>query len=177
MSRTGALKACGNRRASVCPACAETYRRDAWRLIAAGLRGGKGMPETVREHPRLFVTFTAPSFGAVHSKRVHPGNGTCSPAHPRNPKARCEHGRKAACWFRHPETELRTVGRPLCVVHAIRRRLRGAEPLDARGRRASEEAAVVLGTWSFVGRGYSNNDSAYMAVTTAGRTREYPDAA
>jgi hypothetical protein len=31
------LKACGNRRASVCPACAETYRRDAWQLIAAGL--------------------------------------------------------------------------------------------------------------------------------------------
>jgi hypothetical protein len=63
------------------------------------------------------------------------------------------------------------------VIHATRRRLRGAEPLDAWGRRASEEAAVVLGTWSFVGRGYSDNDSAYMAVTTAGRTREYPDAA
>ena len=45
------------------------------------------------------------------------------------------------------------------------------------GRRASEEAAVVLGTWSFVGRGYSDNDSAYLAVTTAARTREYPDAA
>jgi hypothetical protein len=63
------------------------------------------------------------------------------------------------------------------VVHALRRRLRGAEPLDAWGRRASEEAAVVLGTWSFVGRGYGDNDSADMAVTTAARTREYPDAA
>ena len=63
------LKACGNRRASVCPACAETYRRDAWQLIAAGLRGGKGTPETVGSHPRLFVTFTAPSFGAVHTQR------------------------------------------------------------------------------------------------------------
>ena len=29
------LKACGNRRASVCPGCAEIYRRDAWHLIAA----------------------------------------------------------------------------------------------------------------------------------------------
>jgi hypothetical protein len=405
------LKACGNRRASVCPACAETYRRDAWHLIAAGLRGGKGMPETVREHPRLFVTFTAPSFGAVHTKRVHPGNGTLLPCHPRDPKAKCDHGRKAACWFRHPETELRTVGRPLCddcfdwtglalwnalapelwrrtlgvtiyrtlahllriseaevkrlvrvrytkvaeyqargaihfhavirldaapprddpeqvapppagftaellaeavkaaaatvavpypevdehapgrlarwggqldvrnvtrdgtdlsaeavaayiakyatkstealagldrrihadddldhlkavphlarlvrvcwelgahpalaalrlrqwahalgfrghwstrsrrysttftalrrarVVHAIRRRLRGGEPLDAWGRRASEEATVILGTWTFVGRGYSDNDSAYMAVTTIARTREYETAA
>jgi hypothetical protein len=63
------------------------------------------------------------------------------------------------------------------VVHALRRRLRGAEPLDAWGRRASEEAAVVLGTWTFVGRGYSDNDSADMAVVTAAWTREYPDAA
>ena len=28
--------------------------------MAAGLRGGKGVPETVAGHPRLFVTFTAP---------------------------------------------------------------------------------------------------------------------
>jgi hypothetical protein len=63
------------------------------------------------------------------------------------------------------------------VVHALRRRLRGGEPLDAWGRRASEEAAVALGTWTFVGRGYSDNDSAYMAVVTAAWTREYPDAA
>jgi hypothetical protein len=63
------------------------------------------------------------------------------------------------------------------VVHAIRRRLRGAEPLDAWGRRSSEAATVILGPWSFVGRGYSDNDSAFMAVTTAARTREYPDAA
>jgi hypothetical protein len=405
------LKACGNRRASVCPACAETYRRDAWHLSAAGLKGGKGIPGTVSEHPRLFVTFTAPSFGAVHTKRVHPGNGNLLPCRPRDPNAKCPHGRKVACWDRHPEAELRTLGRPLCddcfdwsglalwnalapelwrrtmgvtiyralahllslseaevkrlvrvrymkvaeyqargavhfhavirldaappregpeqvapppegftaellaeavrlaaasvavpypevdqggagrlarwgeqldirnitrdgtelsaeavaayiakyatkstealvgldrridaaddldhlkvvphlarlvrvcwelgshpalaglrlrawahtlgfrghwstrsrrysttfttlrrarVVHAIRRRLRGGEPLDAWGRRASEEAAVVLGTWSFVGRGYSDNDSADLAVTTAARTREYPEAA
>jgi hypothetical protein len=63
------------------------------------------------------------------------------------------------------------------VVHAIRRRLRGGEPLDAWGRRASEEATVILGTWSFVGRGYSDHDSADLAVTTRARTREYPDAA
>jgi hypothetical protein len=36
---------------------------------------------------------------------------------------------------------------------------------------------VILGTWTFVGRGYSDNDSAYMAVTTAARTREYETAA
>jgi hypothetical protein len=402
------LKLCGNRRASVCPACAETYRRDAWHLSAAGLRGGKGVPETVREHPRLFITFTAPSFGPVHTRRTQ--NGRPIPCRPRDPKARCEHGRPVACWHRHPEAEIRILGRPLCddcfdwtglalwnalapelwrrtlgvtiyralahllsiseaevkrlvrvrymkvaeyqargaihfhavirldqappredpeqvarpakgftaallaeavkaataavavtyppveegpvrlarwgdqldirnvtcdgtelsaeavaayiakyatkstealagldrriqsdddldhlkavphlarlvrvcwelgahpalaglrlrawahtlgfrghwstrsrhysttftalrharVVHALRRRLRGGEPLDAWGRRASEEAAVVLGTWSFVGRGYSDNDSADLAVSTAARTREYPDAA
>jgi Replication initiator protein, pSAM2 len=402
------LKACGNRRASVCPACAEVYRRDAWHLSAAGLRGGKGIPETVSEHPRLFVTFTAPSFGPVHTRRTQHGNPI--PCRPRDPKAKCEHGRPVACWHRHPEAELRTLGRPLCddcfdwtglalwnalapelwrrtlgvtiyrtlahllstseaevkrlvrvrymkvaeyqargaihfhaiirldaapsrddpeqvapppegftaellaeavkaatatvvvpyppveerpvrlarwgeqldvrnvtrdgtelsaeavaayvakyatkstealvgldrrirhdddldhlkvvphlarlvrvcwelgahpalaglrlrawahalgfrghwstrsrrysttftalrrtrVVHALRRRLRGGEPLDAWGRRASEEAAVVLGTWSFVGRGYSDNDSAVLAVMTAARTREYETAA
>jgi hypothetical protein len=35
-------KACGNRREAVCGPCAERYRGDAWQLIAAGLRGGKG---------------------------------------------------------------------------------------------------------------------------------------
>ena len=68
------LKACGNHRASVCPAYAETYRRDAWHLIAAGLRGGKGIPETVSEHPRLLLTFTAPSLGPVHTRRTQHGN-------------------------------------------------------------------------------------------------------
>ena len=40
-------KACGNRRASVCPSCAAAYQRDAYQLIRAGLVGGKGVPDTV----------------------------------------------------------------------------------------------------------------------------------
>jgi hypothetical protein len=107
------LKPCGNRWASVCPACAEVYRRDAWHLIAAGLRGGKGIPETVTAHPRLFVTFTAPGFGAVHTKCTQHGN--LIPCHPRDPNARCQHGRKLACWYRHPDGEVRTLGQPLCA--------------------------------------------------------------
>jgi hypothetical protein len=63
-------KACGDRRASVCPTCAETYRADTWQLVAAGMRGGKGVPETVAGHPTLFVTLTAPSFGVVHTRRT-----------------------------------------------------------------------------------------------------------
>jgi hypothetical protein len=41
------LKACGTRRESRCPSCAATYRADAYQLLAAGLKGGKGVPETV----------------------------------------------------------------------------------------------------------------------------------
>jgi hypothetical protein len=61
-------KACGSRRATRCPACAERYRKDARMIVLAGLRGGKGVPEEVREHPAVFATFTAPSFGAVHRR-------------------------------------------------------------------------------------------------------------
>ena len=64
------LKACGTRRESRCPSCAATYRADAYQLLAAGLKGGKGVPDSISEHPRLFVTFTAPSFGQVHSRRA-----------------------------------------------------------------------------------------------------------
>src|SRR5262245_426708 len=64
--------ACGDRRASVCPACAETYQADTYQLIRAGLAGGKGVPESVAVHPCVFATFTAPSFGAVHARITGP---------------------------------------------------------------------------------------------------------
>ncbi|GAA4907831.1 replication initiator protein RepSA [Streptomyces coeruleoprunus] len=68
--------ACGNRRASRCPACAWTYAGDTYHLIRAGLLGdpAKGTPDTVRDHPRVFATLTAPSFGPVHNR---PGNRPC----------------------------------------------------------------------------------------------------
>ncbi|MFI9767367.1 replication initiator [Streptomyces sp. NPDC052415] len=62
------LVRCNNRRATRCAACAETYRRDTYHLITAGLRGGKGTSERVSTHPRVFATFTAPSFGPVHNR-------------------------------------------------------------------------------------------------------------
>ncbi|MBV7697595.1 replication initiation protein [Streptomyces sp. TRM70350] len=69
--------ACGNRRASRCPACAWTYAGDTYHLIRAGLVGDpdKGTPHTVRDHPRVFATLTAPSFGRVHNR---PGNRPCA---------------------------------------------------------------------------------------------------
>ncbi|MFD7403271.1 replication initiator protein RepSA [Streptomyces sp. NPDC059866] len=68
--------ACGNRRASRCPACAWTYAGDTYHLIRAGLAGdpGKDIPATVQDHPRVFATFTAPSFGPVHNR---PDRGVC----------------------------------------------------------------------------------------------------
>ncbi|KUN79141.1 replication initiator [Streptomyces griseoruber] len=64
------LVRCNNRRATRCAACAEVYRRDTYQLITAGLRGGKGTPDRVATHPRVFATFTAPGFGPVHNRRT-----------------------------------------------------------------------------------------------------------
>lgn len=104
------LIACGNRRESRCPNCAARYRQDAFQLVAAGLRGGKGVPESVSEHPMLFVTLTAPSFGPVHACR-----STGKAAHPCRPRrsGKCRHGIPMACWQRHDQDDPR-VGQPLC---------------------------------------------------------------
>lgn len=74
--------ACGDRRASVCPACAETYRADTYQLIRTGLVGGKGVPDSVAAYPCVFATFTAPSFGPVHARITSPGGQVlrCRPA-------------------------------------------------------------------------------------------------
>ncbi|MGW0599627.1 replication initiator protein RepSA [Streptomyces sp. NPDC002776] len=68
--------ACGNRRASRCPSCAWTYSGDTYHLIRAGLAGDdrRGIPDAVRDHPRVFATLTAPSFGPVHNQ---PSHGAC----------------------------------------------------------------------------------------------------
>ena len=66
---------CGNRRASECPSCSRLYAADMFHLIRAGVTGGKTVPESVADHPLLFATLTAPSFGRVHtSGRCHPGD-------------------------------------------------------------------------------------------------------
>ncbi|HEY0699068.1 MAG TPA: replication initiator, partial [Micromonospora sp.] len=115
-------KACGNRRATVCPACARTYQRDAYQLLRAGLVGGKGVPTTVAQHPAVFATFTAPSFGPVHVRVIR--RHTCQdrrrcdcrpdPCHPRRDTTTCTHQQPAACWARH-DTGDAVLGRPLCL--------------------------------------------------------------
>jgi hypothetical protein len=102
----------GDRRSSICPPCAETYRADTYQLIRAGLAGGKGMPESVSSHPCVFATFTAPSFGLVHTRVELPG-GRIARCRPRRKTTRCPHGRKLSCGQRHKETEA-CLGQPLC---------------------------------------------------------------
>jgi hypothetical protein len=103
---------CGDRRASVCPPCAETYRADTYQLIRAGLAGGKGVPESVAIHPCVFATFTAPSFGPVHTRALTPG-GKVARCRPRRKASYCPHGRRLSCGQRHNEDDTR-LGRPLC---------------------------------------------------------------
>jgi hypothetical protein len=105
-------KACGNRREAVCPSCAERYRQDAYHLIAAGLRGGKSVPESVTEHPALFVTLTAPSFGLVHSRPLGP-DGTPRRCRPRRDTPTCPHGVRLSCGQVHDEDDP-CLGEPLC---------------------------------------------------------------
>jgi hypothetical protein len=106
------LTACGTRRAARCPPCAEVYRADAYQLLRAGLAGGKGIPEAVVSHPRLFVTFTAPSFGPVHSSRVR--RGRVQRCHPTRAEARCLHGRPRRCGLRHLPGDP-ALGVPICA--------------------------------------------------------------
>ena len=114
-------KPCGNRRATTCPGCAETYRRDAYHLIRAGLAGGKGITPDITTHPAVFATFTAPSFGPVHTRPVR--QHTCADrtrctcqaqrCHPRRDTPVCPHGHAAFCFTRHAPGDAR-LGQPLC---------------------------------------------------------------
>jgi hypothetical protein len=104
---------CGNRRETACPPCSTVYKRDARQLVRAGLTGGKGVPDTITSHPCVFATFTAPSFGPVHSRRMR--GKTVLPCRPRRDHKvrRCPHGRDISCPVRHSDRDPR-LGRALC---------------------------------------------------------------
>jgi hypothetical protein len=57
------------------------------------------------------VTFTAPSFGRVHTHRAQ--GRLVLPCHPYRQGARCRHGTRAGCWHRHDADDPR-LGEPLC---------------------------------------------------------------
>ncbi|WP_051802541.1 replication initiator [Actinocatenispora sera] len=106
-------KACGNRRSSVCPHCAEVYRRDAFQLIRAGMVGGKGVDTCVSIRPAVFATLTAPSFGVVHTRRTSKA-GQPLPCRPRRNPEVCPHGVELACHALH-DKGAHVLGMPLCL--------------------------------------------------------------
>ena len=156
---------CGDRRASVCPACAETYRADTYQLVRAGLAGGKGIPESVAIHPCVFATFTAPSFGPVHTRPTT--GGKVARCRPRRKAICCPHGRPISCPQRHSDDDA-CLGQPMCpqcydydgavvwnahapelwrrTIIAIRRRLdRLAKPHGCRVRLSYAKVAEFQG--------------------------------
>lgn len=95
---------CGNRRATRCPSCSHEYKGDTWHMIMAGAAGGmKDVPETVTQHPMVFLTLTAPSFGAVHTSASVRRRGTC------------EHGMPRACQCSHEDGDPR-LGDAICAA-------------------------------------------------------------
>ena len=90
-----------------CPACAQVYRGDARHLVRAGLEGGKGVSEAVAGNPAVFLTLTAPSFGALHTIR------TAGDCHSGQGRRRCVHDHPNVCTQRHRSSD-EMVGTPLC---------------------------------------------------------------
>jgi hypothetical protein len=113
---------CGNRRAKVCPSCAEVYRRDTYHLIKAGLTGDRWGIPPLHEHIAVFLTATAPSFGAVHRRvvKVHAADcrkkdGCTCRAETCHPFGRpCPHGQPMACRTRHRAGD-QALGQPVCL--------------------------------------------------------------
>jgi hypothetical protein len=102
---------CGNRREDICPPCSDVYKGQ---IIRSGLTGGRGIPESVAQHPCVFATLTAPGFGPVHTIRTGRGGRrlACRPrrdAHQR----RCPHGRDLSCPRIHRDDDPK-LGTPLC---------------------------------------------------------------
>jgi hypothetical protein len=107
---------CNNRRAVACPSCSDLYARDTWQLVHAGLHGGHhDMPTSVAEHPQVFATLTAPSFGAVHTAGDDTHRSQARRCHDpgRRGFSRCRHGKPLWCSTIHGDNDAQ-VGQPLC---------------------------------------------------------------
>jgi hypothetical protein len=99
------LKACGTRRATICPACASVYRGDAKTLLRGGLNVDDDRDGAAA--PVVFVTLTAPSYGPVHA---HRDGKRCRPGRP----GTCRHGRQLGCDATHDRGDSE-IGYALCI--------------------------------------------------------------
>ncbi|MFE7929983.1 replication initiator [Streptomyces sp. NPDC057456] len=137
------LVRCRNRRATVCAACSRLHAGDTFHLVRAGLIGGKNVPPTVRDRPRLFVTLTAPSFSPVHRAGER--------CRPRRDGGICRHSRLLGCGTVHTP-DAPAVGQPLCsecydysghvLWHAYASKLWDRFVIDVRRRLASTAGLV-----------------------------------
>ncbi|MEU3099531.1 replication initiator [Streptomyces sp. NPDC006967] len=137
------LVRCRNRRATVCAPCSRLHAGDTFHLVRAGLLGGKNVPTTVRNRPRLFLTLTAPSFGPVHR--------TGERCRPRRDRGTCGHGHPPGCGTEHTANDP-LVGQPLCpdcydytghvLWHAHASKLWDRFVIDVRRRLASSAGLV-----------------------------------
>ncbi|MPZ60494.1 MAG: plasmid replication initiator protein [Propionibacteriales bacterium] len=115
--RDGAVYvACKDRREAVCPSCATLYRHDTRQLLRSGLAGGKGVPDTVQQHPAVLLTVTAPSFGIVHSRRTAKSGRVirCRARSQARRIDRCKHGVLLRCEHVHGKDD-RRLGQPFCL--------------------------------------------------------------
>ena len=78
----------------------------------AACAAARASPKTVVEHPLVFLTLTAPSFGPVHSRRVV--DGKARRCRPRRKGEVCPHGVSLACNEVHDEDDPR-LGEPICA--------------------------------------------------------------
>ncbi|MEB3049860.1 replication initiator [Mycolicibacter sp. MYC123] len=101
---------CNNRRAAVCPSCADLYARDTWQLVHAGAAGGHhDVPAQVATHPQVFATLTAPGYGPVHNAT----GTTCHTRQSGGATERCPHGNPLRCNVVHGLGDP-AVGQALC---------------------------------------------------------------
>ena len=110
--RTEIFARCKNRRASVCPSCSQLYAGDTWQLVHAGIVG-EDERTLLDGRPMVFVTLTAPSFGAVHGTVLGTTSGSLGLCRPGRQGLLCRHGRSSGSGIAHVFGDA-LVGAPLC---------------------------------------------------------------
>ena len=86
---------CKDRRAAVCPSCSRLYQADAWQLVAAGIRGGKGVDARRRRAPPALRHPDRPVVRARAPRRCSDGRPRL--CRPRASAGLCPHGRSLSC--------------------------------------------------------------------------------
>ena len=103
---------CGDRRASVCPACAETYRPTPTSSSAPGSPAARTSPNRCAPTRACSPPSPRPPSAPCTPAVTGPG-GRAARCRPRRKADLCPHGRRLSCGQRHRDTDP-ALGRPLC---------------------------------------------------------------